>query len=379
MTTRMFSDLEKGFWLFGSPTRIHGCRTIDTARQTLDRLLDQLGSSRPIVLTDPGVRATNFFSRLLPMGTFPIWKLGAEGALEPMEAVLADRRARVADVIIAVGGGSVLDSAKILAACLPSGLSPRELYESDRPPAEMLPLICLPTTFGTGAEVNRYSHVSLPEGKRSFHRPWLTPHAALLVGEVEMPAELRYFTALDAWVHALEALTLRRENSPFQTVLLRGALAIHDRCFGRYVDAPNAELALEMAAASAMGGIGVHNARTGLIHALAGPFAKRTGLTHAPSLLPFVRPVLEHHAEVLADYFDQPAEVLVDRLVTQFVKPGDVWRQEWRFSLDQQDLADMVAECRADTVLPKENPVTIEDTDFETLYRAALGDWLVAG
>ncbi len=377
MSVRLFSDLDQGFWLFGCPTRLYGCSTSSKARQVLDRLIGERTANRPIILTDAGVRKTSFFKQLFAQKSYPVWLLGEEGELGPMERVMEDRRARVADLIIAVGGGSVMDAAKCLAACLPSGMPPRDLLHTETPLTEVLPLICVPTTFGTGAEVNMYAHLALEGKKVSFQRPWLAPGQALLIGEavLGLSQELRYFTALDAWVHAIEGLTLQRENSPFQSVLLRGALAFHERHFSSYLQQPSAEVALEMAAAATMGGLGIHNARTGLIHTLAGPFAAKAGLSHAASLWPFILPVLRYNREGLSTTFREDPEVLAERIAQKFVAPGEPFVAQWHLKLTRQDLSDMILSCRSDTVLAKENPVALSADCFEQLYLEALDPW----
>ena len=118
--------------------------------------------------------------------------------------------------IIGLGGGSALDTAKLVASCVVSG-KPAEAYQfCDNPlPAEHLPIICIPTTAGTGSEVT--AHLGVHQLAKVKAWAWgveLKAQVALLDPELTtgIPAPITAATGLDALVHAIEAATNRHRT-----------------------------------------------------------------------------------------------------------------------------------------------------------------------
>lgn len=373
MFQQFYSDSDQPFWRFFCSTRILAWQEAGPARRGLERLLAGFGARNPLVVSDRGVAQTPFFREFLQDLNLKQLLVGAEGDMTALRRYADDATATSADLLIAVGGGSVLDAAKCLTACLPGGFPPEALLKLKHQPEHLIPLICVPTTFGTGSEANTYSHLHLPDGKVSFKRQWLAPTAAILVGEagLTLPQQTRFLTALDAWLHALEALTLRRERSPFCDALLHQALALHADHLEAWISEPDAVCGLAMATASCLGGLGINNARTGLIHALATPFAEKTGLPHNQSLLPFIGPVLAFHAEAMRVQFGKDTAV---RDLWERLRPmAEAVMGSSRFSLDDAVIPAMAKAVERDAVLFKENPVDLNRETLEGLYVKALG------
>ncbi len=379
MFRRAYSDREAGFWRFYADVKVFACVSIDEARRRLAWLLSTFDAKRPAIVTDAGVAAADFFEALTrDLPATPVL-VGADCDAEPMLRALASPQIRDADAVLAIGGGSVLDAAKIIAACAASGLDPETLLARESPPAPPLPLLAAPTTFGTGSEANMIAHLKTGARKLSVRRDWLTPAAALLIGEIATvtPATRRYLAAVDAWVHAFEALTLRREVSPIQQALCRQALALHERGWDEWLESPSAEAGLAMASAACMAGLAINNARTGLIHALAAPFAERMGLAHAPSLLPFIEPAIAHNWSGLKPHF--PRETLasfLDRMEQTVLRRRREVLAEQRVAATDEDIEAMIGQCRRDTVLFKENPAPLSIGDLDGLYRRGLREFM---
>ena len=148
------SDSDQSFWRFFCPTRILAWAHTEPARKGLERLLESFGARNPCVVTDEGVAQTGFYHQFLDGLNLKTLKVGAEGDMTPLRRFADKAGPASADLLIAIGGGSVLDAAKCLAACLPHGTPPEALLRLKHRPEGMIPLICVPTTFGTGSEVN---------------------------------------------------------------------------------------------------------------------------------------------------------------------------------------------------------------------------------
>jgi len=203
------------------------------------------------------------------------------------------------DLVIGIGGGSVLDAAKAVAALLANGgdlLQYLEVVGEGRPlQRPSVPCIAVPTTAGTGAEVTRNAVLEEPSHKVkvSMRSPFMLPRLALVDPELtcSMPPELTASTGLDAVTQLLEAFVSRSSN-PLTDAICREGLQRAARSLERACANGNARQAREdMALASLCGGLALANARLGAVHGIAGPFG---GAFHAPHgavcgrLLPYV-------------------------------------------------------------------------------------------
>jgi len=379
MSKKLFSDQANGFWRFHCETQILACKTLPHVVEKLEFIIRSLDSKNILVLTDQGVKNTGVVDQLFRGQSINVSLLGAECESVPItQAIECGEKSR-SDLIIAVGGGSVLDAAKLVAAAIPNGLIPEELWQVNELSIPPVALIAIPTTFGTGSECNMTAHLSIDNAKRSLDREWLTPDYALLVAEIaqSVPDRLRYLSALDAWLHVVEALTLRNEVSPVQQGILKEAIQLLDKNFVSYVNTPDKENSFSIVAASAMAGLALNNSRTGLIHALATPFAKYSGLPHAESLLPFIIPSFRYNWQKIASIFtDESLVIFEQRIKTSYLSNAQGIMDAWSFTISFNDVDAMANACLDDTVLLKENPVMIGPGAYVKLYKVALAQWL---
>ncbi|WP_417773893.1 iron-containing alcohol dehydrogenase [Stappia sp.] len=203
---------------------------------------------------------------------------------ERVEEAMALARDREAGVVVALGGGSALDAGKLAAAALgaPDALSSYRL--ASRPlPLSRLPLVCVPTTAGTGSETTAVSIVSDALGVKYWY--WgeaLKPDVALLDAELTtgLPAPLTAACGLDAIVHAMEAATNRAafaENSATCCAAIALAVAHLEKAVAEPDDLA-ARGALLLAAARA--GTGIDNCGTGIAHMIAHALASLLPIHH---------------------------------------------------------------------------------------------------
>jgi len=199
------------------------------------------------------------------------------------------------DVVIAVGGGSVLDVGKAAAALVDSELPTAEHLAGAELPEDGLPVIAAPTTSGTGAEVTPNAVLRDPNtgAKASLRGPSLLPAAAIVDPQLTMgaPPEVTAHSGLDALTQALEAYT-SLGASPFSDALafpavVRIGVAIRTV----YVDPKSWPGRESMALGSLFAGIALASARLGLVHGLAHPIGVEYRLPHGLAcalLLPHV-------------------------------------------------------------------------------------------
>jgi alcohol dehydrogenase class IV len=215
-----------------------------------------------------------------------------------VQAVACARQAQC-DLVIAMGGGSVIDMGKAVAALL---TNPGDLlaylevigqgHPIQQPP---VPMIAIPTTAGTGAEVTRNAVLSVPEHQRkvSMRHAMMLPTLALVDPELSysMPPELTASTGLDALTQLVEPFVSSQAN-PITDSMCRAGLRRVARSLRRvHSDGQNREAREDMAMASLLGGLALANAKLGAVHGFAGPLGGEFCAAHGAicgRLLPFV-------------------------------------------------------------------------------------------
>jgi alcohol dehydrogenase class IV len=203
------------------------------------------------------------------------------------------------NVVVGMGGGSVIDTGKAIAAMLANGgdlMEHLEVIGRARPLAHpSAPFVAVPTTAGTGAEVTRNAVIGSPAHriKVSLRSPFMLPRLALVDPELtySMPPALTAATGFDALTQLLEAFVGRYAN-PLTDGICREGLRRAGRSLAAAVaDGTDHPAREEMCVASLCGGLALANARLGAVHGIAGPFG---GMFPAPHgavcgrLLPFV-------------------------------------------------------------------------------------------
>lgn len=211
------------------------------------------------------------------------------------------RGSEVPDAIIALGGGSAIDTAKVLGAQLGGGgfsLRGHFIEKAPLPPITPVPVIAIPTTSGTGSEVTPFATVwDAAAGKKySLAGTWMFPLVALLVPRLtmELPWEVTFSTGLDALCQGFESLW-NRNATPVSIGFAERAVAQSWAVLsqGRRVLASES-LRAELMEASLLSGLAISQTRTALCHSISYPITARYGVPHGlacaftmPSVLRF--------------------------------------------------------------------------------------------
>ncbi|WP_396656157.1 iron-containing alcohol dehydrogenase [Microbacterium sp.] len=229
-------------------------------------------------------------------------------------AALAER-ARRADVVLAIGGGSVIDAAKLAAMVAVHGGTPADYYGEGIVPGPVMPVIALPTTAGTGSEVTPVAVVSDPDRamKVGVSSPHLVPDVAVVDPEftVGAPRGVTAFAGIDALVHALESFTAAPlEPDPGRVftgrnVLAEGPALRAARLLATWLPVAVAEPAdrrarENVALGSLLAGIAFGSTGTHLSHALQYPIGTLTKTPHGLGtglMLPYVLDACLHDAQ----------------------------------------------------------------------------------
>ena len=200
---------------------------------TLARECEQAGIQRPLIVTDPGIRAAGLLDRALavlsdaPVAVFD--QTPSNPTEAAVRAALAVYQAHDCDGVIALGGGSSIDCAKGLAIAVhhPGPLKTYATIEGGSPriTENVPPIIAVPTTAGTGSEVARGAILIVDDGRKlGFHAWHLVPKVALLDPELTLglPAQLTAATGMDAIAHCMETFMAAPFNPPADGIALDG-------------------------------------------------------------------------------------------------------------------------------------------------------------
>jgi alcohol dehydrogenase class IV len=208
-------------------------------------------------------------------------------------------RKNACDVVISIGGGSVIDGAKAISALLTNSGDIMEYLEvigQGKPLTQAsAPCIAIPTTAGTGAEVTRNSVLTSTEHrvKVSLRSPTMLPDLAVIDPELtySMPPSLTASTGLDALTQNLEPFVSKQSN-PLTDALCREGLRRISRSLRRAFENPRDTSAREdMSIASLFGGLALANSKLGAVHGFAGPMGAMFPIPHGvicACLLPHV-------------------------------------------------------------------------------------------
>ncbi len=208
-----------------------------------------------------------------------------------------------ADFIIALGGGSPMDVAKAVGVVARYGGSITEYEGGGRVPGDIIPLIAIPTTAGTGSEVTAFSVITdhSRNYKLTVFSYKLIPAYAILDPELltTAPVSVAAACGIDAMVHALEAY-VSKDASPFSDAMAEKALELIGKNIRRYVaDRTDIEAAEAMITGSLFAGIAFSWARLGDVHAMSHPVSAYFDVPHGVANAILLPTIVEYNA--LAD------------------------------------------------------------------------------
>ncbi|GHE01703.1 alcohol dehydrogenase [Defluviimonas sp. 20V17] len=222
-----------------------------------------------------------------------------EPDLSALDAALAKARAAEPEVVVALGGGAVIDMAKALAALIPAPgaiLDHLEVVGQGLPlTVAPLPMVALPTTAGTGAEVTRNAVIGVPEARRkvSLRDLAMLPRLALVDPALTdgCPWGVTLASGLDALTQVIEPYLCTRAN-PMTDALCRAAIPMALPALMRLDKAEDPDARDAMAYVSLSGGLALANAGLGAVHGLAGVIGGETGAPHGAICGALLAPVL---------------------------------------------------------------------------------------
>ena len=343
--------------------------------EALGLILQELGLRRCVAVCDPFLRPRlEELREQVPALCGLYSDIQPNPQLSGAAAVAALIRQREADGVVAVGGGSTLDTAKFAAAIARSGGEALDYFQGRRVfPTEHVPVVTVPSTAGTGSEVTQVSVMSHGSEKKTINHPAFMPKAALVdpTLTLSVPPRVTMNTGLDALAHALEGFW-SRNHQPISDQMARQAIRlVLDNLERAWRDGSDLEARINMSLAALFGGLAFALPKTAGCHACSYPLSEDYGLPHgeacAFTLDSFIRLNADQRLEALCRELGLSGAEELARRVAALKRLGGL---RTRLSeLGDVDLDKLARDCAAHPLM-KNNPVCLDEAALRWMFEA---------
>jgi alcohol dehydrogenase len=360
----------------------------------LGELVRELGGSRVLLVTDPGLEAAGHPERALAalrhagLEAVVFDRVEENPTTRHVEEGSALAVAERIDFLVAIGGGSSMDCAKGINFLVTNGGSMADYQGFGKASRPMLPSLAVPTTAGTGSEAQSYAliaddqtHMKMACGDRkaAFRAAILDPEVT-----VSQPARVTAITGIDALSHALESYVCTRRNSLSQ-MFAREAWRLLEPSLETVLREPgNLEARGAMQAGAHFAGLAIENSMLGACHACANPLTAHYGLTHGMAIAILLPHVIRFNAPVAGPLYAElahynglrngdrgaPAEMLAQR-IEQLARAASLPATLSACGIGPGILS-VLAEEAAGQWTGRFNPRPVSEAELHHLYSAAL-------
>ncbi len=295
--------------VFQTPTIYFG---IDTVKQ-IGQEAKKLGAGRVFLITGPQVKKAGVLEKALSYLQAESIEVEVniqqrdtpEPATDRVEEAAAIAKKGNFDVIIGLGGGSILDVAKMVSALITNPGRTEDYFGREKVPKRGKPTIIVPTTSGTGAEVTKHA-VFLDRTnnvKKVVASGSLLPNVAIVDPAMTLtcPPAVTASAGIDAYIHAAEAFLSKNAN-PITDTLALESISIITRWLGpAFADGQDMEARYHMSLGSLMAGMVLNNSGTSLVHAMAYPVGGEYHTPHGVTLSALLVACFDYIAVVKAE------------------------------------------------------------------------------
>ena len=271
-------------------TNGHIISEADSMRQKLGILAKQYRATSAIIVTDAGITELGYVDtaqQSLQEAGVNVVVFDSVVADPPVEIVndaIKIARDNSCDLVIGLGGGSSIDTAKIVALHPNEFESVNDILDKDVSGFNKLPLFAIPTTAGTGAEATFVSVITAKDGsKKAIYTPKILPDVAILDATLtlKLPRHITAATALDAMVHCVEAYTSRTKKNPISDALAVKGLQMLWNNFEKVLNqGDDINARSNMLLGSTLAGIAFVNSSVAAVHGLSYPLSINFHIPH---------------------------------------------------------------------------------------------------
>lgn len=374
----------------------HAVFSGENALENIPEILAENSVRRLVVFTDRGIEGAGLLA--LPMAqvrkagveTILLDDLPAEPSYLEAQKLVDQCKECGADFIMAVGGGSVMDTAKLASILMTDEYGVRELLETPGRARKCMKTLMIPTTAGTGSEATPNAIVAVPEKQLKVgivNTEMIADYVILdAVMIKKLPRKIAAATGVDALAHAIECWTSNKAN-PFSDIFSMQALDMILNNIERACDDPEAmDAKNRMQLASFYAGIAITASGTTAVHALSYPLGGKYHIAHGVSNAILLAPVMRFNEsacrERLAEAYDRcirGGETTVDAKsaaviarLEEIVKNLNIPTSLQEFGVPASDLEDLVASGMEVTRLLVNNMRNVTPDDARKIYQEVL-------
>lgn len=297
--------------------------TVIAGYQTLNDIGYLLqGKQRVLLVTDKNIAAIPAVQTLIEQVRGKVSSLHIVDSVPPepsqhdVATLLAALESRDVDLTIGVGGGSVLDVAKLLSVLCVAGAPTLDALLAGEKPQQRTPSLLIPTTAGTGSEATPNAILAIPEKetKVGIISPVMLPDYVVLAPELttSMPAHIASSTGIDALCHLIECFTATVANPVSDNYALIGMKKLFASLETTVAEPGNLEARLNMLWASYYGGAAIAHAGTHLVHAMSYPLGGKYHLPHGVANAILLAPCMRFVRPAAVEEFAQAYDLLPD-------------------------------------------------------------------
>jgi alcohol dehydrogenase class IV len=317
-------------------------------------------------------------------------RIPPEPSVQDVEETLAAVQNAGVDLIIGVGGGSVMDTAKLASVLLGAACGVRDLLKDPLQARKRYRTLMIPTTCGTGSEATGNSIVAIPEEqvKKGIVNPALIPDEVILDVNfiIDLPKSIIASTGVDALAHCVECYTSKKATPLSDLYASGGAKLIFHNIENAYSKRDLASLE-KMLLGACYGGVAIAGSGTTAVHALAYPLGGRYHIPHGVSnailfsdVMRFNRDACKARLAALCDSVypehagkteDAKADILIQR-IAGIVKNTEIPVSLKDFGLKEGDLEDLVLAGSQQTRLLVNNMRELSLDDIRAIYRQVI-------
>lgn len=300
---------------FNVPEIVYGAEAINLAAKYIKRFQ----ASRAFIVTDPGLKETGWVNKLeknlksekINYAVFDNVTPNPKDSEVMLGAEMLKREK--CDIVLALGGGSPMDCAKAINITYTNDVSVNNFEGIDEVKTPGLPLVCIPTTAGTSADISQFAIITQTEQKRKFAivSKLVVPDVALIDPEttLTMSQKLIAETGMEALVHAVEAFVSNASSTLTDINALKAIELISANLKEAYQDPQNRTYRYNMMTASLLAGMAFSNAGLGLVHALAHSLGGTKDFAHGECNAILLQAVIDYNFDSAAEKYFEIAKI----------------------------------------------------------------------
>lgn len=284
------------------------------------KLLIDCQAKKVLIITDNGVKQAGLLDKVLQslnsseIDTVIFDQVEPDPSVDTINAALALAKSEGVQALVAVGGGSSIDTAKGVSVLFHNGGDIRRFEGLNKVPQKGLYVMAIPTTAGTGSEVTVFAVITDLENERKFTigSRYLAPDTALVDPELtlSLPPHLTASTGMDALTHAVEAYTSKISQPASDALALSAIGMIAKNLRTATLDQGNVLARNGMMKAQLLAGMAFNNALLGLSHAIASPLGAHFHIPHGLANAVMLPYVMEYNIPAAPDKYARIASAL---------------------------------------------------------------------